>query len=126
MSCGDCDEDRALTPNSALSGGTRQWKHFPWLQAFWTRAYQENVTGLSAMVAYNLMLAIFPFAFLVLFVFSQILRINGVEAGIINDLQALFPDAEQDTLDNILGSIRNNSATIASSSARPGKTSPSS
>ena len=64
------------------------------------------------MVAYNLMLAIFPFAFLVLFVFSQILRINGVEAGIINDLQALFPDAEQDTLDNILGSIRNNSATI--------------
>ena len=112
MSCGDCDEDRALTPNSALSGGTRQWKHFPWLQAFWTRAYQENVTGLSAMVAYNLMLAIFPFAFLVLFVFSQILRINGVEAGIINDLQALFPDAEQDTLDNILGSIRNNSATI--------------
>lgn len=64
------------------------------------------------MVAYNLMLAIFPFAFLVLFVFSQILRIKGVEAGIINDLQALFPDAEQNTLDNILNSIRNNSATI--------------
>ena len=29
----------------------------PWLRAFWQRAYTENVTGLSAMVAYNLMLA---------------------------------------------------------------------
>ena len=48
----------------------------PWLSAFWQRAYRENVTGLSAMVAYNLMLAVFPFALLVLFVFGQVLKIE--------------------------------------------------
>ena len=52
----------------------------PWLRAFWQRAYRENVTGLSAMVAYNLMLAVFPFALLVLFVFGQVLKIGGVES----------------------------------------------
>ena len=56
----------------------------PWLKAFWHRAYQENVTGLSAMVAYNLMLAVFPFALLVLFVFGQVLKIEGVETSVVN------------------------------------------
>ncbi|HSS94694.1 MAG TPA: hypothetical protein VLR46_11985, partial [Candidatus Dormibacteraeota bacterium] len=59
----------------------------PWLSAFWQRAYRENVTGLSAMVAYNLMLAVFPFALLVLFVFGQVLKIGGVEASVLADLQ---------------------------------------
>src|ERR1700754_3079758 len=84
----------------------------PWLQAFWKRAYDENVTGLSAMVAYNLMLAVFPFALLVLFVFGQVLRIEGVEAGVLNDLQRLFPDVEQDTLTDVLSKIESNSTTI--------------
>ena len=65
----------------------------PWLEAFWQRAYRENVTGLSAMVAYNLMLAVFPFALLVLFVFGQVLKIKGVETGVLDDLQRLFPNA---------------------------------
>jgi YihY family inner membrane protein len=76
------------------------------------RAYKENVTGLSAMVAYNLMLSVFPFTLLVLFIFSQILRIEGVDAGVTADLQRLFPDTETQTLDNILRSIENNSATL--------------
>ena len=41
------------------------------LRVFWERAYRENITGLSAMVAYNLALALFPFALLVLFIFGQ-------------------------------------------------------
>jgi membrane protein len=84
----------------------------PWLRAFWWRAYHENVTGLSAMVAYNLMLAVFPFALLVLFVFGQVLKIGGVEAGVVNDLQRLFPSAEQHTLTDVLDRIEENSATI--------------
>ena len=84
----------------------------PWLRAFWQRAYRENVTGLSAMVAYNLMLAVFPFALLVLFVFGQVLRIGGVEAGVLDDLQRLFPNAEQGTLANALDRIEENSTTI--------------
>jgi YihY family inner membrane protein len=84
----------------------------PWLRAFWFRAYHENVTGLSAMVAYNLMLAVFPFALLVLFVFGQVLKIGGVEAGVVNDLQRLFPNTEQHTLTDVLDRIEENSTTI--------------
>jgi membrane protein len=84
----------------------------PWLRAFWQRAYRENVTGLSAMVAYNLMLAVFPFALLVLFVFGQVLKIKGVETGVLDDLQRLFPNAEQRTLSDVLERIEDNSTTI--------------
>jgi membrane protein len=84
----------------------------PWLRAFWNRAYEENVTGLSAMVAYNLMLAVFPFALLVLFVFGQVLKIEGVETSVLDDLQRLFPNVEQDTLTDVLNKIEGNSTTI--------------
>jgi membrane protein len=84
----------------------------PWLRAFWHRAYRENVTGLSAMVAYNLMLAVFPFALLVLFVFGQVLKIGGVEESVLADLQRLFPNVEQQTLTDVLSRIESNTATI--------------
>ncbi len=108
----------AARPEKARSGGSepaateRVTRHTSWLRAFWQRAYTENVTGLSAMVAYNLMLAVFPFVLLVLFVFSQVLRIKGVETGILNDLQRLFPNTEQDTLNTVIDRIRGNSATF--------------
>src|SRR3954466_12412560 len=84
----------------------------PWLRAFWQRAYRENVTGLSAMVAYNLMLVVFPFALLVLFVFGQVLKIGGVESSVLADLQRLFPNTEQQTLTDALRRIEDNSTTI--------------
>lgn len=84
----------------------------PWLRAFWNRAYRENVTGLSAMVAYNLMLSVFPFALLVLFIFGQVLKIEGVESSVLADLQRLFPDVEQETLSDVLRRIESNSTTI--------------
>jgi membrane protein len=84
----------------------------PWLHAFWNRAYRENVTGLSAMVAYNLMLAVFPFALLVLFIFGQVLKIEGVETSVLSDLQRLFPNVEQQTLTDVLNRIEGNSTTI--------------
>jgi membrane protein len=93
--------------------GSRSVRHSrPWLRAFWQRAYRENVTGLSAMVAYNLMLAVFPFALLVLFVFGQVLKIGGVETSVVNDLQRLFPNVEQGTLKDVLDRIQENSTTI--------------
>src|ERR1700744_6610252 len=83
-----------------------------WLSAFWQRAYKENVTGLSAMVAYNLMLAVFPFTLLVLFVGTQVLKIHGVETSVLNHLQRLFPKTESHTITEVLQRIRDNSATI--------------
>jgi membrane protein len=83
-----------------------------WIVAFWRRAYTENVTGLSAMVAYNLMLAVFPFTLLVLFIGTQVLKIHGVETSVLNDLERLFPNTESNTLEDVLQKIQDNSATI--------------
>jgi membrane protein len=89
--------------------------HF--LSAFWHRAYAENVTGLAGMVAYNLVLALFPFALLVLFIFGRILQSPDVEASVLDDLQRLFPAVELQTLDNALARIRDSSTTIGVAAA---------
>jgi membrane protein len=82
------------------------------LRAFWERAYRENITGLAAMVAYNLALAIFPFALLLLFVFGRVIENPEIEASVLRDLQSIFPAAEQDSLTSIVDRIRDSSATI--------------
>jgi membrane protein len=82
------------------------------LRAFWDRAYKENVTGMAAMVAYNLMLAVFPFVLLVLFIFGQVLKSGSAEASVLADLQRLFPNAEQDTLTHTVERVRDSSTTI--------------
>ena len=83
-----------------------------YLRGFWHRAYSENITGLSAMVAYNLMLAVFPFVLLVLFVLGQVLHSQDVNHNILVDLERLFPNVEQGTLRDVLARIRDNSTTI--------------
>jgi membrane protein len=87
------------------------------LSAFWHRAYTENITGLAGMVAYNLVLAVFPFALLVLFIFGRILQSSDVETSVLNDLQRLFPAVEPNTLDNILTRIRDSSTTLGVAAA---------
>jgi membrane protein len=83
-----------------------------WLRAFWNRAYKENITGLAGMVAYNLMLAVFPFALLVLFIFGQLVGSGEIEESVVLDLQRLFPNVEQGALENSIERIRDSSTTI--------------
>jgi membrane protein len=83
-----------------------------YLRVFWERAYRENITGLAAMVAYNLALALFPFALLVLFVFGQVIQNPNVEASVLRDLQSIFPAAEQSSLTSVVDRIRDSSTTI--------------
>ena len=82
------------------------------LGAFWRRAYEENVTGMAAMVAYNLMLSLFPFALLLLFIAGQLLESPDVQSSILRDLGELFPSTEQDTLRSSLDQLRTNSTEI--------------
>jgi YihY family inner membrane protein len=91
--------------------GWRFWRR-PFLRAFWNRAYKENITGLSGMVAYNLMLAVFPFALLVLFVFGQVVNSPDIERSVILDIQRLFPNIEQGTLQDAIDRVRASSTTI--------------
>jgi membrane protein len=92
-------------------------KPMRFLRAFWHRAYDENITGLAGMVAYNLVLALFPFALLVLFIFGRILQSPDVETSVLNDLQRLFPAVETNTLDNALTHIRDSSTTLGVAAA---------
>ncbi|HEX2403854.1 MAG TPA: YihY/virulence factor BrkB family protein [Acidimicrobiia bacterium] len=86
--------------------------HLVWLRAFWNRAYKENITGLSGMVAYNLMLAVFPFALLILFIFGQVVDSPDIERSVILDIQRLFPNIEQEALMNAIDRVRSSSTTI--------------
>jgi membrane protein len=87
------------------------WRH-GWARGFWNRAYKENITGLAGMVAYNLMLAVFPFALLVLFIFGQVVDSPDVEHGVVLDIQRLFPNIEQGTLQHAIDRVRASSTTI--------------
>jgi membrane protein len=82
------------------------------LKQFWEKAYGDNLTGLAGMVAYNLLLSIFPVALIALFVAGQILSSPDLERSVLLDLQDLFPSATETTLSEALREIRDSSTTV--------------
>lgn len=82
------------------------------LHAFYVKAYTDNVTGMSAMVAYNLLLSVFPLALLALFIFGQVLHNPDLERSVLFDLQELFPTAATSTLEDLLEQVRSSSGTV--------------
>jgi membrane protein len=89
-------------PRSAWTGV----KHFYW------KAYEDNLTGLSGMVAYNLLLSVFPLALLALFIAGRVLESTNLEQSILQDLQQLFPSAAEHTLQHTLERVRHSSNTL--------------
>jgi membrane protein len=79
---------------------------------FWRKAYEDNLTGMAAMVAYNMMLSVFPLALVGLFVAGRILASEDVESSVVEDLQRLFPDAADSTLLDGLRRVRQSSPTV--------------
>ncbi len=78
---------------------------------FWRKAYEDNLTGLSAMVAYNLLLSIFPVALVALFVAGRVLRSPEVQESLLFDLQQLFPSAAESTLSEAVRRLQESSTT---------------
>ena len=76
---------------------------------FYRKAYEDNITGLSGMVAYNLLLSVFPLALLALFIAGRVLESGDLEQSVLQDLRQLFPTATDDTLTNALDRVRNTS-----------------
>jgi YihY family inner membrane protein len=83
----------------------------PWraTKDFYVKAYRENITGLSGMVAYNLLLSVFPLALLALFIAGRVLESGNLEASILEDLRRLFPNATDATLTRALDGVRDSS-----------------
>ena len=79
------------------------------IRRFFRIAYQTNITGMSSMVAYNMMLGIIPLAFVALFVSGRVLVSSGVQARVIVDLRELFPGTGHHTLESLLDQVRTRS-----------------
>jgi membrane protein len=69
-------------------------------------AFDSNITGLSSMLAYNMLLGILPVALLGLFVAGQVLSSSAVQHSVLVDLQEVFPGSTESTLDSLLNEIR--------------------
>jgi membrane protein len=87
----------------------RAWEY---VKALYKKGYEDNVTGLSGMVAYNLLLSLFPLALLALFVAGNVLQSSSLEAQAIEDLKRLFPTTSPGTIDRLLLHIRDNATSF--------------
>jgi len=68
------------------------------VRRFWQRAWDANLTGMSAMLAYNMLLGIIPVALLGLFVAGQVLSSLQVQQSVLNDLRQMY---KQDDLEEL-------------------------
>ena len=77
-----------------------------YVKRFYWKAYRDNLTGLSGMVAYNMLLSILPLALVALFVAGQVIQSSDLSASVLRDVQRLFPTATESTLAGALQSIQ--------------------
>jgi YihY family inner membrane protein len=80
--------------------------------AFWRKAYEDNLTGLASMVAYSLLLSIFPLALIALFVAGRVLRSHELAASVIADAQRIFPTAARSTIAEGVRKLEHASTTV--------------
>jgi YihY family inner membrane protein len=80
--------------------------------SFWRKSYEDGLTGLAAMVAYNLLLSIFPLALIALFVAGRVLRSPELAASVFNDARTIFPTAAQSTLVEGVRRLQQSSTTV--------------
>jgi membrane protein len=100
-------------PASAAPAGNRRPRaglgfrpHVPGaLRRWWRIAWDSNITGLAAMLAYNMLLGIIPIALLGLFVAGQVLSSSAIQNSVLNDLREVFPGTATTTLDSLLDQI---------------------
>jgi YihY family inner membrane protein len=82
------------------------------VRQFFRKAYEDNLTGLSAMLAYNLLLSLLPVTLLALFVAGRILQSGEVEQNVLQDLRDLFPDTAESTLTDLLRGLQDFSTSL--------------
>jgi membrane protein len=72
---------------------------------FWRVAMEANITGQSAMVAYNMLLGIIPVALLGLFIAGQVLSSHSIQRSVLGDLREVFPGSTEHTLNSLLHQV---------------------
>jgi len=79
---------------------------------FYRKAYEDNVTGLAGMVAYNMLLSVLPLALIALFVGGQVLQSADFQDSVLRDLRRIFPTATESTLTSAVDRIRGSTGGI--------------
>ena len=94
-----------------MAAPARRRHRSPWraTKDFYAKAYEDNLTGLSGMVAYNMLLSVFPLALLALFIAGRVLESGDLEQSVLQDLRQLFPTATDRTLTRALDRVRDTS-----------------
>jgi membrane protein len=82
------------------------------LASFWRKAYEDGLTGLASMVAYNLLLSIFPLALIALFVAGRVLRSPELAQSVLKDAETVFPSAADTTLSQAINRLEQASTTV--------------
>jgi membrane protein len=82
------------------------------LRRWWRIAWDANITGLAAMIAYNMLLGIVPIALLALFVGGRVLASTGVQQQVIFDMREVFPGTAEHTLDALLDEVQRSTTGI--------------
>jgi len=82
------------------------------VSTFWQKAYRDNLTGLASMVAYSLILSIFPLALVALFIAGRVLRSPEVAASVVSDAQRIFPTAAKHSLVDGVKRLQETSTTV--------------
>lgn len=85
---------------------TRRARAWAVTKAVFGRLGRDNITGLAAMVAYNLAISVVPLAVLALWIAARIAGSSEFEEAISRDLGAIFPGPADGTLQSLLGRIR--------------------
>jgi YihY family inner membrane protein len=91
---------------------SRRHRAWAYVKALYWKGYEDNVTGLAGMVAYNLLLSLFPLALVALFVTGTVLESSSLEARAIADLRRLFPSTSEHTITRLLVHIRDNATSF--------------
>jgi YihY family inner membrane protein len=82
------------------------------VKRFYWKAYEDNLTGLAGMVAYNLLLSILPLGLVALFIAGQVLQSTDFEQSVLADLRGIFPTAADTTLTQALDRVQGFSGPI--------------
>jgi membrane protein len=98
-----------ITRERPASRRARAWAY---VKALYKKGYEDNVTGLGGMVAYNLLLSLFPLALIALFVAGNVLQSGDLEERAISDLRRLFPTTSEGTITSLLHHIRDNATSF--------------
>jgi membrane protein len=83
-----------------------------YVKRFYRKAYQDNLTGLAGMVAYNMLLSLLPLALIALYVGSRVLHSPDFQESVLGDLQRIFPNAAESTLNSALDRVRESTGRI--------------